>query len=126
PLRALLVSLKYHGEQRVAECCGERLASAVAAEPWRDPIDLLVPVPMHPWRRIQRPCNHAAVLADVVGRRLGIPVRHAAVHRSRYAPSQTEARSPAERFAHVKDSFAARRWHGVAGRTVCVIDNVTV
>lgn len=126
PLRDMLVSLKYRGEHRIAAACGRMLADSIATEPWSGEIDLLVPVPMHYWRRWQRPCNHAEVLAEAVSRRMGIPLRRAAVHRPRYAPSQTEARSRAQRFEHVKDSFAPSRRPGVEGRRVCIVDNVVV
>jgi ComF family protein len=126
PLRDMLISLKYHGEHRTAVACGRGLAAAIKTEPWSSEIDLFVPVPMHYWRRLQRPCNHADALAEVVSRLLQIPLRRAAVHRPTYAPSQTQARSRAERFEHVKGSFAPTRKPGVSGKRVCIIDNVVV
>lgn len=126
PLRGMLLRLKYHGDPRAGELCGRLLADAIADAPWAGRIEQLVPVPMHYWRRLQRPGNHAEQLARVIARYLRLPLRRAAIHRPRYAPSQTEARSRTERFRHVRDSFAPSRRPGVAGKRVCIVDNLVV
>lgn len=122
-LRKLLLALKYHGRERNAAPLAERLADALRRAPWSAEIDALVPVPMHWFRRIQRKCNHARVLADALGRATGIPV-HNACRRVRHGPSQTAARSAAQRFSNVKSCFGPK-WRGnVAGKRVCIVDNL--
>lgn len=124
PLRQMLIGLKYAGLERTADVLGGLLADALAAQPWTEFLDALVPVPMHPLRRWQRPCNHAEVLADAVGRRLGIAVQRAAVRRSTYGPSQTVT-SRSQRFANIRGCFAAARSANVADGNICIIDNIT-
>lgn len=126
PLRDVIIRLKYAGEELLADYLGQLLADAITVRPWSKELDLLVPVPMHWLRRFQRPCDHARLLADAVGRRLGVGVRRAVVRRVRYAPSQTNARTAHERFEHVKDCFAARAPAKLKGKTVCLIDNLLV
>lgn len=125
-LRSLILSLKYRGAERAAEPIADLLADALRREPWIGEIEMLVPVPMHWLRRWQRPCDHAYVLAAAVGRRLGIPVRSAAVRRPRYGPSQTRAASRYSRFENIRGCFAPARRARVQSRVVCIIDNLLV
>ena len=122
-LRKLVLGLKYYGRERNAAPLAEWLADALRRTPWGADIDLLVPVPMHWFRRVQRKCNHARVLADALGRATGIPVRNAC-RRIRHGPSQTAARSEAQRFANVKSCFGPKWRRNVVGKTVCIVDNL--
>jgi predicted amidophosphoribosyltransferase len=61
-----------------------------------------------------------------VSRHLEIPVRNAAVRRVKYSVSQTRTPSQAQRFKNVKDCFGPARRPQVAGKTVCIIDNLLV
>lgn len=125
PLRRMLAQLKYHGRPASARCLGRLLAAEIAEQPWCRELDLLVPVPMHWLRRMQRRDDHAWQLAAVVADELGLPVVRA-VKRKKHMPSQVGLKSRAARFENVKGSFAARRdrIRAVRGRTVCIIDNL--
>lgn len=129
-LRALLVGLKYHGRERSADYLAARLADALAERDWHAGLDALAPVPMHWLRRVQRPCDHAAILATALGRRLRLPVVRP-LWRARHARSQTTLPSKAARFENVQHCFAAAPWYWppwpkprVAGKTVCIVDNL--
>lgn len=125
-LRRPLVGLKFTGGERQADLLGGLLADALRKKPWVEDIETLVPVPMHRLRRWQRPCDHALMLAEAVSRRLRIPVRRAAIQRVRYSRSQTRTISRNARFENVKDCFGPARKPNIAGRTVCIIDNLLV
>ncbi len=126
PLRRLLQTMKFRRPDRAAAVLGTWLARALRRQPWAAEIDLFVPVPMHWLRRLQRPCDHARVLAEAVSQRLRVPARRSAVRRKAYAPSQTRTRSRTERFRNVRGCFGASRRPAVAGRTVCIVDNLVV
>ncbi len=123
-LRDMVVALKHGGDPRLAHVLGGLLAEAIRREPWGGLIELLVPVPMHRLRRWQRPCNHAFLLADETARRLRLPVREAAVRRIKHTMSQTQTGSAAQRFANVSECFGPSRRPGVAGKSVCIVDNL--
>lgn len=124
-LRKLLIDLKYAGGQRSIEPLAVRIASALRGEVWISKVEALVPVPMHWLRRLQRPCNHAYVLAEAVGRAVGIPLLDAC-RRVRYRPSQTTAKSRSKRIENVAKCFGMRRRVNVRGMTVCIVDNLLV
>ena len=73
PVRAALHALKYDGEQRLASPLGMAMA-----ERWRRVAlggDVLVPVPVHEGRRRERGFDQAELLAAVVAKQLGVPIR---------------------------------------------------
>lgn len=69
-IRRMVHALKYHGNARVADSLAEALASKVPAS-WQ--LDCLCPVPLHPKRLQQRGYNQSRVLAEAVGKKLGLP-----------------------------------------------------
>lgn len=98
PLRAIIQAFKYGGHQTL----GCSLASRLADHPHLRlaDVDLVVPVPLHPWRRLMRGFNQAERLA----RHLGRPVVHAL---SRRHSSVSQAGLPAEaRRGNVRNAFA--------------------
>jgi ComF family protein len=129
-LRALLVGLKYHGRERNASYLADLLAATLRQHGWFEKIDAFIPVPMHWLRRLQRPCDHARVLAEALGQRMKVPVLRL-VRRARNSPSQTGIASKTARFENVKGCFALPRKYWppgprpvVAGKTVCIVDNL--
>lgn len=127
PLREMLCSLKFGGNQRAADWIAGRLAQALRNRPWFSRVEMLVPVPMHWMRRLQRPCAHARVLAEALGARLHLPVR-SWVWRWKYAPSQMAITTRSARLENVADCFGPSPWalHHVQGRRVCIVDNLVV
>ncbi len=67
----MVQQLKFMGERKFARLMGELLANAVDRT---DLPDLLIPVPQHQDRFIERGFNQAQNLATVVSKRTGVPV----------------------------------------------------
>jgi ComF family protein len=83
--------------------------------------DLLLPVPLHPSRLRKRGYNQALELARPLGRRLGIPVRHDVLRRTRCTGAQTEL-DAAARVGNVRGAFALASLP--AQRHVALVDDV--
>jgi ComF family protein len=71
PARAMVAALKFRAALGVAETMA---ALAVASAPGELLRGVLVPVPLHPARRRKRGFNQAAVLAEAIARRTGLPL----------------------------------------------------
>jgi predicted amidophosphoribosyltransferase len=71
PAGDLVKALKFHGATRVAEAMA---ALIVANAPARLITGTLVPVPLHPARRRARSFNQAALIADAISTRTGLPL----------------------------------------------------
>jgi ComF family protein len=97
---------------------------ALALRDARD-VDLVVPVPLHPRRLIERGYDQAALLAAPIARRLGVPFAPRAVVRIRETPPQASLDREA-RIANVAAAFrcASTSASRVEGSRVLLVDDV--
>jgi ComF family protein len=121
-LRAIVHAFKYDGRRSLALPLGRLLHAAGHAV--LDGADAVVPVPLHPWKRMRRGFNQAADLA----RTLGVPVRPV-LRRSRATRTQAGL-TPRERRRNVAGAFALAGWPWRARRawvenqTLVLVDDV--
>lgn len=99
----LLDHIKYRGCSRLAVYLGEMMAREAHAAGMLSGVDYIVPVPLHPLRRIKRGYNQSLMLARGISHMSGIPVAQMA--RCRYHRSQTTL-SSIQRSKNVKDVFS--------------------
>lgn len=87
--------------------------------------DLILPVPLHYRRLVQRGYNQAGWLATTLGRATSTPVSHTALIRTRATPSQAGL-GPRARHANVAGAFRiqATKKPLIAGKHVILIDDV--
>lgn len=125
--RQMLLDLKYGGQERIGEYLADRLTAEIRDRGWAESLDALVPVPMHWLRRLQRPCDHARVLTEHLSRLLGVPMVPL-VRRPKHSISQTRMPGRQQRFENVRGCFALPPRHkgNVAGKSVCIVDNLIV
>lgn len=90
--------------------------------------DLLLPVPLHPWRLFLRRYNQAALLAHALGRLSGVPSDGRLLVRRRRTLSQGAfdhtGRGRAGRARNVKGAFSLAQPEAVDGRHVVLVDDV--
>jgi ComF family protein len=121
-LRAIVHAFKYDGRRSLARPLGQLLREAGASV--LDGADAVVPVPLHPWKRMRRGFNQSADLA----RALGVPVR-SVLRRSR--PTRAQAGlTPGQRRRNVAGAFALAWWpwsakpSTIAGQVLVLVDDV--
>ena len=113
--------LKYQDFRALAQVLGGLLSSYVTGLAL--PASVLVPVPLHPRRLRARGYNQAALLAQEMGRQMGIPVAETALRRTRAAPPQARSSNLEERKRNVEGSFTVRD-SSLAGSAVLLVDDV--
>jgi ComF family protein len=88
--------------------------------------DVIVPVPLHPFRLWTRRYNQSAELARALARQTGKPVNFAALQRGRHTPSQGVMRSAGARRRNMRGAFGVSLRHktAIAGRNVLLVDDV--
>ena len=124
PLRRLVLAYKYARRVELGPVLGRLLAERVAAAPWADRVDVVVPVPLHWRRRCARGFNQAQGLAREVVRALGRDLASKGLLRVRSTPHQTRL-PPSERRANVRGAFAVRRrGTDLGARSVLLVDDV--
>jgi ComF family protein len=119
-LRDALHAFKFSGKRALARPLGDLVIEQCRASLPTD-VDAVVPVPLSGERERERGFNQAALLAQRVARRLGVPARPRWLARVRPTRPQSDL-SAAERHANVRDAFRASR--DVAGCHVLVVDDV--
>lgn len=122
-LRHILHAFKYEGRRSLAVRLGARMRAA--GSDLLEDADCVVPVPLHPWRRLKRGFNQSADLAAC----LGLPVVHA-LWRTRATASQTGL-TALERRHNVRDAFSISprllrrtRRRLLDGHVVVLVDDV--
>lgn len=116
-LAELVQACKYGRRPSIGDGLGVALRSVVRE--WAQPIDCVVPVPLHAARHRQRGFNQAERIAAA----LQLPVVHAIARRRATAPQA--AATAAARHANVRDAFVAtRRARAVEGKVVAIVDDV--
>lgn len=109
PLRHFIHLLKYEQRPDLAPDLARYLAACLAGDEWRalaPQFDAIAPVPLHADRRRQRGYDQAALLAQGLSARTGIPLRLDLVERVHFHRPQVGLNA-AERRANVQDAFAA-------------------
>ncbi len=86
------------------------------------PIGALVPVPLHSARFREREFNQADVLAELLGKRAGLPVLRA-LERIRYTTTQTRL-DRQERMENLRNAFRVRHTSAVQNRHLVLVDDI--
>jgi ComF family protein len=123
-LRELVLKMKHHSGEVVAELLGELWAERLASRLQGTHIDFVVPVPLHWWRRMLRGYNQSSTLARALSRRLHVSLSTGWLWRSRNTPRQTYQMSAADRQVNVRDAFRLGIGADVRGKTILIVDDV--
>lgn len=121
--RRLIHRFKYQGGWRLAQSMGEWFGSELAAGGLYAGVDVIVPVPLHRRRLLQRGYNQAAYLAQGMAAALHATVDTRSVIRYRYNTPQA-LRRRSERWENVKGIFAVRYPARLAGKHILLVDDV--
>lgn len=122
--RQLILRFK-HGDRTDGATTFARWMARAGAELLAD-CDLIVPVPLHRWRLLQRGYNQSAVLAQALARQSGKPTLVDALVKLKATPSQ-QLLDAAARRANIRAELFALSRRGraaVDGRRVLLIDDV--
>lgn len=119
----LVQALKYRAQLPLAGYFADALAQAVgrSASGALLPIDLIIPMPLHPRRMARRGFNQAAEIGRRLAQQLQRPFSHAAIRRIRDTPPQAEL-PVARRRANVRGAFQAES--NLIGARLAVVDDV--
>ena len=123
-LKYAIRQLKYRDQlgmgRRLVRMLGESISQTNT--PHRN-ADVIVPIPMHWIRRLDRRTDHSAVLAKSLSRELKIPVERL-LKRIRNTPPQVHF-TRTQRFANIRGAFRAVKGKRLEGAHVLLVDDVT-
>ncbi|HEV3263745.1 MAG TPA: ComF family protein [Gemmataceae bacterium] len=122
-LRELVLRLKHHSGEALGEGLGRLWAEHAQVSLRGVGAGVVIPVPLHWWRRWCRGYNQSEVLAHALADGLGLPCRPRFLRRIRNTPEQTR-QTPSGRRDNVRGAFRVRRGTDLRGRSVLLVDDV--
>ena len=123
PLRDAVLKMKHRNGEALAECLGRLWAKHLESRSRDLRVDLVVPVPLHWWRRLRRGYNQSESLSAQIAARLGVEHCSRSLYRVRATPSQMTL-SAASRRSNVIGAFRASSRARLGGKTVLIVDDV--
>lgn len=120
----ILHALKYDSRRQVGTQMGELIAKRIEVLHFNDPIDALIPVPIHPKKAFTRGYNQSEYIANGIGAELRIPVYPNWVITRRSTESQTR-KNRFLRLDNVAHKFESRINRNFTGHVVIVDDVLT-
>jgi ComF family protein len=122
-VREFVHRFKYERQYHLRHPLAEWAAAAFEDERIRrQPFDGLVPVPLHATRQREREFNQAEALADLLAKRVGVPVLPV-LERIRYTTTQTRL-DRHERMENLRGAFRVRQPSAVPSRHLLIVDDV--
>lgn len=73
-VKNMIRELKYHGDKDVGIVCGELLGEKIAEAEW-GPFNYIVPVPLHPKKKLSRGYNQAHAICEGISKSISVPIR---------------------------------------------------
>lgn len=121
--RELIRGFKYRGAWRTARAMGEWYGRYLKESGLYDDVEVVVPLPLHPFKRCRRGYNQSEYIAEGIAAQLGVAVDRRSVRRRRNTESQA-LKSRHDRARNVEDAFAVRYPGRLAGRHILLVDDV--
>lgn len=123
PIRPIIHALKFHRAWGLGEFLADRAYAQPAVAELLASCDVIVPVPLHPLRQVERGYNQAEVIAGRLARLSRRPMARCAV-RLVHTAAQTDVKSRAERVANLRRAFGLIDARAVHARRVVLVDDV--
>lgn len=121
--RRLIHGFKYRGAWRTARAMGEWYGRCLVESGLYDDVDVVVPLPLHPFKRCRRGYNQSEYIAEGIAAQLGVGVDRRSVRRKRNTAALA-LKPRRERARNVEDAFAVRHPDRLEGRHVLLVDDV--
>jgi ComF family protein len=123
PIRMLVHRLKFYHGWSIGELLAQRAMRLPRVQHVLAHADVLVPVPLHPWRHVTRGFNQADVFATRLARLTGHRVRHPVI-RVRHTAAQSLQTSKAARLKNLRNAFALVSPRSIRGQRLVLVDDV--
>ncbi|WP_289053228.1 ComF family protein [Carboxylicivirga marina] len=121
-VQRLLHEVKYRGNIKLGEELGRQLAKTIVRN-GDNSYDEIIPIPLHPKKKIKRGFNQAEVIANGMAEIMKVPVNVSDVVRNTYTSSQTR-KGRFERWQNVESIFSVKSPENLAGKHLLLIDDV--
>lgn len=122
-IRRSLSEFKYHSRKEFADFYAAEAVRLYGGRIREEGTEVLVPVPIHRARRAERGFNQAQILAQGIGRRMGIPVDAGCLLRTKQTKRLKDL-DPKERAKMLRDAFSVDSAKKVDYHSVMLVDDI--
>jgi ComF family protein len=122
-LQPLIHQLKYNNKREIGVLLGKLFGKDLTGSEFILPIDLIIPVPLHPQKQKERGFNQAETIAHGLSEATSIPVSSGNLVRSIFNPTQTQ-RTKTQRWENVKGIFDLLHPSLYAGKHILLVDDI--
>lgn len=122
-VQKLLHELKYRNKPEVGKYLGKIYGVDLKAVGFEKKVDLIIGVPLHPTKFIQRGYNQADCIAEGLSEALNVPYETSAVKRLTHTSTQTK-KSRIERFQNVENIFEVIDAEKIKNKRIAIVDDV--
>lgn len=122
-VKIMMHRLKYKGRKDIGYHLGTMMGKHAKGSKFFKEIDLIVPIPLHPIKKMKRGYNQAASIGKGVSDILDIPMREDVIVKTKNTDSQTK-KGRIARVKNVLDSFELVDKEGIKGRHILIVDDV--
>ena len=122
-LQPIIHQIKYNGKAHLGETLGLLFGRDLAGSDFLSPIQLIVPVPLHPKKQKQRGYNQAEMIAHGISKATDIPVFTNNLVRIVHNPTQTK-RNKMQRWENVKDIFTVNHPEEFENKHILLVDDI--
>ena len=120
-LQSVIHALKYQKKFKLGMYLGEILSEGIKTRNWQ--IDLIVPVPIHPLKKVERGYNQSDYIVKGLSKSLNIPYSTRLIKRTRHTESQTKLKMKA-RAQNVADAFDVRNPKKINRKNILLVDDI--
>ncbi|MEG1616748.1 MAG: phosphoribosyltransferase family protein [Bacteroidales bacterium] len=122
-LRRLIHEFKYRNNRDVAVQLGALYGRELMRSDWSDGIDLIVPVPLHYYKKIKRGYNQSEYIARGLSSALCKPLCNSVLRKERNAATQTR-KTLYDRYLNADRSFSLHNGAKLSGKHLLLVDDV--
>ncbi|MVZ61891.1 ComF family protein [Sphingobacterium humi] len=115
--------IKYANKPHLATYVGRLYAQELRASGVFEDVDLLIPLPLHPWRKLKRGYNQSDYFGRGLSEGLEKPLMRKILARVKHNPSQTN-QDRIDRFDNVQEIFKCRKDIDLNHKHILLLDDV--
>jgi len=123
PYKNLIHYFKYKGRRKLGAYLGELLGERLRQSGIYNDVDIIIPVPLHPFKRWKRGYNQAEIIARKIAEVLRKPLDSSLLIRKKYTRTQTK-KDALQREKNVSGAFRIRSVYMLKGKHVLLVDDV--
>ncbi len=122
-VQKILHQLKYRGRHDVGNFLGRLYGVELKKSPLFDTVEVVVPIPLHPKRKLKRGYNQAEVFANGLAEAMSVQVNTISLLRAKHTQTQTK-KNRYSRWLNVEEIFELSKTESLINKHILLVDDV--